>query len=129
MKKIILVSLIVIAFSNPLLAQIELEGIFGIGGTLWYATFEGQIDWTGFAGGKVFGIDGATGICLLFPDSSYADFIFLSTFQLELPGHPPISGLLSPLLGIGIIVLPTGSAIMLKALDNWYPFNCIDIMP
>jgi len=135
MKKIILVSLIVIAFSNPCLAQIEPEGIFWVENTLWQQEGDYDVQYIGFYAGKVYFPNYFNTICYRLNSSSYFDFIFLSIFEVTIitsSGVGRMNGFLLPLLGIGFCVGSSSSSSsstqikLQKVSDSWYPSNCID---
>ena len=133
MKKTILVVLMVLMVSTPCLAQeVEPDGIFSIGGTLWEATYifppeywGGHMSEIGFYKGEVYGLGG------LF--SFYVNLGIASFFMVgmhEWYGRGIYFGLMQP-IGIGVMTF-TGisnypSAIvftiasLVKAEDNWTP--------
>ncbi len=127
MKKIILVLLMLLMIATPCFAQdIEPEGIFGLENTLWELKM-GRHEYPnyhmGFYDGQVY-----LGVQSFFagPESSYANFLFLSIFSH--PGkYENYWGIVSSLLGIGITSYANSKSgietyyVMTKVNDNWTP--------
>ena len=145
MKKTILVILIAFMVATPCFAQeVEPEGIFTIGGTIWQTIemceislfpfeinfpIEAEVSSIGFYGGEVYSDWSSLG-CF------YIDMLVCSVFRCG--GFMPqqrrvVSGILFPSLGVGIVgeswMKPYGEPFrnhltiqqLNKADDNWTP--------
>lgn len=127
MKKLILSVFMVVVFSTPCIAQLEIGDIFpidnniySIENTLWQRSDDSDYQ-IGFAGGKIYcGSNEAIGI--------YFDLQFLSIFALQCEGI--VSGFLLPLLAmgqaypiyIGLEGLTWGEPwYLVKVESNWLP--------
>jgi len=127
MKKSVLSVIMIVVFSTPCIAQIEIDDIFpidnsiySIENTLWQRSDDSDYQ-IGFAGGKIYcGSQEAIGI--------YFDLQFLSIFALQCEGI--VSGFLLPLLAmgqaypmyIGLEGLTWGEPwYLVKVESNWLP--------
>ncbi len=127
MKKSVLSVIMIVVFSTPCIAQIEIGDIFpidnsiySIENTLWQRSDDSDYQ-IGFAGGKIYcGSQEAIGI--------YFDLQFLSIFALQCEGI--VSGFLLPLLAmgqaypmyIGLEGLTWGEPwYLVKVESNWLP--------
>lgn len=127
MKKSVLSVIMIVVFSTPCIAQIEIGDIFpidnsiySIENTLWQRSDDSDYQ-IGFTGGKIYcGSQEAIGI--------YFDLQFLSIFALQCEGI--VSGFLLPLLAmgqaypmyIGLEGLTWGEPwYLVKVESNWLP--------
>lgn len=127
MKKSVLSVIMIVVFSTPCIAQIEIGDIFpidnsiySIENTLWQRSDDSDYQ-IGFAGGKIYcGSQEAIGI--------YFDLQFLSIFALQCEGI--VSGFLLPLLAMGQVYpiyiglegLTWGEPwYLVKVESNWLP--------
>jgi len=133
MKKIVLLTITLILFSVPCLAQPEVEGLFGVNNTLWETRFIPFCPYCvfhiGFSENKVFISTPQTSPT--FYESSASMVINLGVVCLYLfnPGTEESNwqaGSVIPFLGVGIhytqligpIIIPS---IIKKIDDNWTP--------
>jgi len=124
MKNLILVVCITLTFSVPCMAQgIAPSGHIGLHGTVWEPQAEIESPNLGFYAGEAYsvGYEGCVGHDL--PSSSYIDLLFFSVIQLSFNDYVIADGLLSPLLGIGVMTdHETGERyIVKKVIDGWTP--------
>ena len=123
MKRIVLVVLMAVMLTTPCLAQeIKPDGLFTVDNTIWEIVFMGGT-MIGFADGTVYVCMQASCDPLLDPPVSYSNFLLLTFF--EIPLEPQLSGVLIPIIGVGLarvcvdgICLPL---MMRKLPGPWFP--------